>query len=1079
MASAFLFYVAPARAQSNGFFDGPHTDFGVDADANNRYEFLQVNVTVNVTAGGDFTVEGLLNKTGTPFITNTTESLTGGVGEHIVSLFFNGTDIFESDVDGPYEVHLTLLNDTSVVTDTDTHVTAAYNHLDFGPVIAFTPPHSDWGIDTDANSLYNFIQVNVSANTSLPGIYMIFSMMASSQVIDMKIKVFNLTAGDHIIQLNFSGVGAFVSGDNGPYTVMLMASGLIFGGPPSFADTDMHMTKGYFFTDFETAMKRTLTGQVIDETTSQGVNNETIWLANKTHQWLVQLETNETGFFNFTAFEADFVLTADSDDLQGRTVPITVSGDTNVNINLTTSPADENFLTLAFLDWGNVSMNMQGFMHNDNQTQRFMIDQFVGDGDLVVEPNEVDIWLEIFMGAMPSMNDTTGMFEVDGIAFQLNGTLQFDVDMTGDVLAAEPVLMNQSGNYTSKDPIPQNSTHQVMMNVSYEGPNGTEVDTIILPTAWILESYQAAVNITVSGLNNNTVIIDPLPRPVGEPEMVDVFLNATMDSTPPQISDAWATPDPQEVPQDVTIGADITENSGVASVKVNVTDPTGATIGNFTMAGGSTYTHTRSYTQLGLHNFTVWVEDDAGLFDSFDGSFSVQDTTAPSLGDPEAVPSLQEAGQTVDFSVTVTDNHQLDEVKISIKDPDDALVGNFTMTLSAGNYTYSRVFTKLGTYDFTVWASDITGNLGSKSGQFTIQDTTPPQITDAAGSPDPQEVFGKVNITATIAENSGITSVHVNITDPDGGTVGNFTMASGGGGMFYYEVAYDTVGTFSFTIWVEDDAGQIDSWADSFAIRDTTLPSLSSPSVGPTPQEVGQNVDFSVQVTDNYQLEGVTIEIRDADDVLLGSFAMTLVDSNYTYSASYDELGTYSYTITAEDSSGNTATRSGEFTIHDTVSPEAATLEPFTVHVGEDATFDGGESTDNHRIVNYTWDLGDGTTAYGATAIHTYAEVGSYTVTLTVRDEAGNEATHSFTVTVTPAPPAGPSISDVALYGGIGAVIAGVAAAAALLWRRSKRPPGAPPREPTQPKEQSPPPPEEEPAETDEAIDELLNWEEL
>ncbi|MBQ6987422.1 MAG: InlB B-repeat-containing protein, partial [Oscillibacter sp.] len=52
-------------------------------------------------------------------------------------------------------------------------------------------------------------------------------------------------------------------------------------------------------------------------------------------------------------------------------------------------------------------------------------------------------------------------------------------------------------------------------------------------------------------------------------------------------------------------------------------------------------------------------------------------------------------------------------------------------------------------------------------------------------------------------------------------------------------------------------------------------------------------------------------------------------------------------------------------------------------------------------IVNYAWDFGDDSTASGedATASHDFAEEGTYTVTLTVRDAAGNS--HSATAAVT------------------------------------------------------------------------------
>ncbi|BDD00793.1 PKD domain-containing protein [Persicobacter psychrovividus] len=55
--------------------------------------------------------------------------------------------------------------------------------------------------------------------------------------------------------------------------------------------------------------------------------------------------------------------------------------------------------------------------------------------------------------------------------------------------------------------------------------------------------------------------------------------------------------------------------------------------------------------------------------------------------------------------------------------------------------------------------------------------------------------------------------------------------------------------------------------------------------------------------------------------------------------------------------------------------------------------FDGTKSTavDGRTLVSYEWDFGDGTTAEGQTASHTYTEEGQYTVSLKVTDDAGEE----------------------------------------------------------------------------------------
>ncbi len=58
--------------------------------------------------------------------------------------------------------------------------------------------------------------------------------------------------------------------------------------------------------------------------------------------------------------------------------------------------------------------------------------------------------------------------------------------------------------------------------------------------------------------------------------------------------------------------------------------------------------------------------------------------------------------------------------------------------------------------------------------------------------------------------------------------------------------------------------------------------------------------------------------------------------------------------------------------------------------VNKAITFDASSSYDpDGTIVNYTWDFGDGSTASGVTASHSYQKIGTYTVTLTITDNDG------------------------------------------------------------------------------------------
>ncbi len=73
---------------------------------------------------------------------------------------------------------------------------------------------------------------------------------------------------------------------------------------------------------------------------------------------------------------------------------------------------------------------------------------------------------------------------------------------------------------------------------------------------------------------------------------------------------------------------------------------------------------------------------------------------------------------------------------------------------------------------------------------------------------------------------------------------------------------------------------------------------------------------------------------------------------------------------------------------------------------GLTASFDGSGSSDpDGTIASYAWNFGDGTTGTTATPDHAYADPGTYTVSLTVTDNAGATGTFSNSVTVTTPPP--------------------------------------------------------------------------
>ncbi len=74
---------------------------------------------------------------------------------------------------------------------------------------------------------------------------------------------------------------------------------------------------------------------------------------------------------------------------------------------------------------------------------------------------------------------------------------------------------------------------------------------------------------------------------------------------------------------------------------------------------------------------------------------------------------------------------------------------------------------------------------------------------------------------------------------------------------------------------------------------------------------------------------------------------------------------------------------------------------PYTGTVDIAVQFDGSASSDpDGTIASYSWDFGNGTTGTGATPSVTYAEAGTFNVTLTVTDDAGETNSVSTTVEI-------------------------------------------------------------------------------
>lgn len=109
----------------------------------------------------------------------------------------------------------------------------------------------------------------------------------------------------------------------------------------------------------------------------------------------------------------------------------------------------------------------------------------------------------------------------------------------------------------------------------------------------------------------------------------------------------------------------------------------------------------------------------------------------------------------------------------------------------------------------------------------------------------------------------------------------------------------------------------------------------------------------------------------------------------------YTSNGTFTARLTVTDNAGNTdgATRSIRVLKPNEVPVADFKFTPQTGIYPCEITFNGGRSHDpDGKIVQYSWDFGDGVRASGQVVNHTYTRWGSFSVSLTVRDN--RDATH-------------------------------------------------------------------------------------
>ncbi|WP_123537844.1 PKD domain-containing protein [Halosimplex salinum] len=152
----------------------------------------------------------------------------------------------------------------------------------------------------------------------------------------------------------------------------------------------------------------------------------------------------------------------------------------------------------------------------------------------------------------------------------------------------------------------------------------------------------------------------------------------------------------------------------------------------------------------------------------------------------------------------------------------------------------------------------------------------------------------------------------------------------------------------------------------------------------------------------------VKFEALDAsgDDASVESLEWELgdgtTDEGWWVDHQYDEPGSYEVRLTATDDDGESTTHGVVLTVTE-VTEMVAKADPSAteVAVDESVEFEARDCSGEDRwIEGLEWEFGDGETAEGWWASHSYGSTGTYSVALTATDNAGQSTTHEVEISV-------------------------------------------------------------------------------
>jgi len=697
-----------------------------------------------------------------------------------------------------------------------------------------------------------------------------------------------------------------------------------------------------------------------------GVN----WLQEGTYPAVVSA-TDSAG--NTNTFVINIVITP---DVTGPTI----TGDANANYELGRVPTEEEFLQgvritvsdnsgeeivpvvdLSGVDWFQVGNYFALVSATDSAGNTTNFDVGVeitpdvseptitGDGQVSYEagqaPSEEDFLQNVHITVSDNSGEAiTPVVDLSGVDFHTPGTYPVTVTAT-----------DSAGNSTSFE-------IEVTITPDVTGPVITGDHTVDyeLGTAVTAEEFLEQLHIAISDNSGEdiTPVVDlsgvdfhvpgTYPATVtatdsaGNVSTFSITVTITGDVTPPVITGDTA----------ITYTRGVSRNATqfIADTHIQVTDNSGETITPTVDLSGV------NFNQVGTYQAVVTATDSSGNV-SLPHNVTVTITAPPSGLITANVDVTYEVGSDVSVAQFILDaNINVLNIIGVLGDP----------VVSLGTVDFSTV----GDYTVVANAVSLLGiTLASVNITVHIVDTTAPVIT---GDNNVSYELGTVRTPAEF-----IADANIQVTDNSGEAITPAFDLSG--------VNWTQEGTYPVTVSATDSSGN----TTDFVVNVTITPDVSAPVItgdnnvsyelgaAQTPEQVLS--DANIQVTDNS-----------------GEMIMPTVDLS---GVNWLQAGTYPVTVTATDSAGNTSTFEINVTITADTTPPVITGDTnVNYELGAARTPEQVLSDANIAVSDNSGEMI--TPAVDLSGVN-WTQAGTYPVTVTATDSAGNTSTFDISVTIT------------------------------------------------------------------------------